>query len=80
MERFLVSSHDDKMPAGVRLLAAMMGAGALLAMGALTAAGVSASESSPEPTFGETSTQTTAPATLETPFATPPITSTAAEG
>ena len=75
-----MNSQDDNTPTGVRLMAAMMGAGALLAMGALTAAGVSANESSPDPTFGETSTQTTAPSTLETPFATPPITSTAAEG
>lgn len=75
-----MNSADDKMPAGVRLTAAMMGVGAVLAMGALTVAGVSTNQSSPDTSFGETSTQTTAPSTLETPFATPPITSTAAEG
>ncbi len=71
-----MKSRDDSTKSGVKMLAAVMGAGGVLAMGALTVAvGGSATAESPDTSFGETTTMTTAPTELETPFATPPITS-----
>lgn len=77
--------RPDRLPTGVKLLGATMGVGALLAFGAVTVAATGAGDtgvfnSSPEASLGETTTETTAPTKLETPFATPPITSTEEEG
>jgi hypothetical protein len=72
-------------PAGVKVLAAALGTGALVGFGAIAVAatgsgGAEVLKSSPTPSMGETTTATTAPTTLATPFATPPITSTPADG
>lgn len=65
----------------VKLISATLGAGAVVAMGALTvavsdanAAGPEHVPASPELTTGETSTETTAPESPETSIAVPPIT------
>ena len=67
----------------LKLAAAGIGAGALVAMGALTVVLSDAPGSigeGPEITLGETSTSTTAPTTVETSVATPPVTATTPEG
>ncbi|WP_234794141.1 hypothetical protein [Mycolicibacterium flavescens] len=75
----------------IKLLLAMAGAGALLAMGGLTAVleqsvaqPAPAVVAAPEISTGETSTKTTAPSAPETsvavpPFTTPPYTNTTGE-
>jgi len=63
--------------ARAKLLAAAIGAGVIIAMGALTVA-FGGTQARALPFFplagaGDTSTQTTAPTTLATPAATPPV-------
>jgi len=71
----------------LKVMFATAGAGAVLAMGALTVAlgAVHAPSDSlvsdtPTATLGETATTTTAPSAPETPVATPPVTATTPEG
>ncbi|CAN5869617.1 hypothetical protein BH09ACT7_BH09ACT7_36720 [soil metagenome] len=77
-----MKSQHESMPGPVKLMAAVMGTSAVVAMGAVTVAvsDGSAMLMSSETSLGETTTETTAPSTLETPFATPPITSTEEAG
>ena len=72
-----------------KLMCATAGAGAVLAMGALSVAFSETSSAEPAPpgpvapseaTMGETATTTTAPTKPETPVATPPVTATPPEG
>jgi hypothetical protein len=65
----------------LKLVAAGLGTGAVLAMGGLTvavgdvsAAGIDPVPAAPELTTGETATETTAPKAPETSVAVPPIT------
>lgn len=75
-----MKSQRERKPAPAKLMAAVLGGTAVVAMGALTLA-VSETTAGPgmltssESTLGETSTETTAPSTLATSFATPAITS-----
>jgi hypothetical protein len=67
----------------LKLVAASIGASALVAMGALTVvfSGAPGSVSEgPEITLGETTTSTTAPAEPETSIATPMVTASVPEG
>ncbi len=73
----------------LKLMSATAGAGAVLAMGALSVTFSESSSADPAPpgpvapteaTIGETTTTTTAPTEPETTFATPPVTATTPEG
>lgn len=73
----------------LKMMTATAGAGAVLAMGALSIAFSETSSADPAPpgpvapneaTIGETATTTTAPTEPETTFATPPVTATPPEG
>jgi hypothetical protein len=67
----------------LKLAAAGIGAGALVAMGALSVVFSDAPGTlgeGPEVTLGQTSTSTTAPTTIETSVATPPVTATTPSG
>jgi hypothetical protein len=72
-----------------KLASATAGAGAILAMGALSVTFSESSSADPPPpgpvapsevTTGETTTTTTPPTVPETSFATPPVTATTPEG
>jgi hypothetical protein len=85
MEWSDVESKLGNLPGNLKLLAAALGTGAVVAMGALTVIVTSGSDGTvmSDPTTrstGETVTSSTAPSTLDTPFATPPITSTEDSG
>ena len=70
-------------PSQLKLVAAGIGAGALVSMGALTVVLSSAPgniSEGPEITLGETTTSTTAPTTVQTSVATPPVTATTPSG
>ena len=70
-------------PSQLKLVAAGIGAGALVSMGALTVvfSGAPGSISEgPEITLGETTTSTTAPSKPETSVATPMVTASTPEG
>jgi hypothetical protein len=70
----------------VRVMCATAGAGALVAMGAVTVAVGAVHEpdavlsDTPTAVFGATATTTTAPSELQTPSAAPPVTATPPEG
>jgi hypothetical protein len=67
----------------LKLVAAGIGAGALVAMGTLTvvfSATPGTLGEGPEFTLGETTTSTTAPTELATPFATPAVTAEVPDG
>ena len=71
----------------LKVMTATAGAGAVLAMGALTVAlgavhapSDSVVSDTPSATLGETVTTTTAPSAPPTPVATPPVTATPPEG
>lgn len=70
-------------PSQLKLVAAGIGAGALVAMGTLTvvlSAAPGTLGEGPEITLGETTTSTTAPAKPETSIATPMVTASTPEG
>jgi len=70
-------------PSQLKLVAAGIGAGALVAMGTLTVAFSAAPGTlgeGPEITLGETTTSTTAPAELATSIASPPVTAERPDG
>ena len=70
-------------PSQLKLVAAGIGAGALVAMGTLTvvcSAAPGTLGEGPEITLGETTTSTTAPAELATSIATPVVTAEVPEG
>jgi hypothetical protein len=70
-------------PSQLKLVAAGIGAGALVAMGTLTVVFSDAQGTvgeGPEITLGETTTSTTAPAELATSIASPTVTASVPEG
>ncbi len=70
-------------PSQLKLVAAGIGAGALVALGALTVVVSDAPgniSQGPEITLGGTTTSTTAPTTVPTSVATPPVTATTPSG
>lgn len=81
-QRLVISNHmAQRIERKLQVGAAALGAGVLIAMGVITAAGSGdAVTASTEATTGETTTSETAPTTLETPKAEPPVTATTSQG